>query len=289
MVTLPPSAASFAEPRPSRERAEPHRHRDIAESFGADAQRYDRTRPTYPPALAEAVLAGLPGPNLLDVGIGTGLSARPFVALGARVTGVEVDPRMAELARRRGFAVEIARFEDWDPAGRVFDAVISGQAWHWIDPGLGAAKAALALRPGGRIALFWNVMRPEPELAAAFGAVYRRVETGLAFDPWAADPLASQQPILQRAIDGLGQVRSFGDVEQWRFDWSQEYSRDEWLDVVPTAGGHNRIPPERLAQLLAGLGEAIDAAGGRITMGYATVVLTATRLSQPASEAPAGG
>jgi len=266
MPTLPPAPMG-----------EPHRHRAVAESFGLDPQRYDRTRPTYPPALAETVLAGLPGRRVLDVGIGTGLSALPFAARGAEVIGVEPDPRMAELARRRGFAVEIARFEDWSPAGRVFDAVISGQTWHWVDPVAGAAKAALALRPGGRIALFWNVFQPAPELAAAFGAVYRRVETGLPFDPWSVDPMAGQQMLMQRVIDGLARCGAFGEVRQWRTDWAREYTRDEWLDLVPTSGGHHLIPRPRLDELLAGLGEVIDAAGGRITVGYATVILTATR------------
>ena len=57
---------------------------------------------------------------------------------------------MAEVARRRGLAVEVAAFEAWEPAGRRFDAVVAGQAWHWIDPDAGAAKAAEVLRPGGR-------------------------------------------------------------------------------------------------------------------------------------------
>jgi len=256
---------------------EPHRHRAVAESFGLDPQRYDRTRPPYPPALAEAVLADLPGRRVLDVGIGTGLSALPFAALGAEVLGVEPDPRMAELARRRGFPVEIARFEDWSPAGRGFGAVISGQTWHWIDPVAGAAKAALALRPGGRIALFWNVFQPAPDLAAAFAAVYRRVATGLPYDPWSADPMAAQQTIMQRVADGLERSGAFREVQQWRTDWAREYTRDEWLDLVPTSGGHQLIPRPRLEELLAGLGEVIDAAGGRIVVGYATVLLAATR------------
>jgi hypothetical protein len=36
----------------------------------------------------------------------------------------------------------VAKFEDWDPAGRTFDSVIAAQAWHWVDPVAGAAKAA---------------------------------------------------------------------------------------------------------------------------------------------------
>jgi hypothetical protein len=42
------------------------------------------------------------------------------------VLGVEVDKRMAEFARREGFDVEVAAFEDWDAAGRTFDAIIAG-------------------------------------------------------------------------------------------------------------------------------------------------------------------
>jgi hypothetical protein len=41
---------------------------------------------------------------------------------------------------------------------------------------------------------------------------------------------------------------------------SRRIGRDDFLDQVPTSGGRNRIPPETLADLLAGLGQAIDAA-----------------------------
>ena len=46
---------------------------------------------------------------------------------------------MADFARRTGIEVEVATFEAWDSAGRTFDAVAAGQAWHWVDPVAGAA------------------------------------------------------------------------------------------------------------------------------------------------------
>src|SRR5579875_119327 len=116
----------------------------VARSFGADAARYDRARPSYPQAMVERIVGALPGRALVDVGCGTGIAARQFAAAGCSVLGVEVDERMAETARRGGLQVELAAFESWDPAGRRFDAVIAGQAWHWIDPAAGAAKAAQA-------------------------------------------------------------------------------------------------------------------------------------------------
>src|SRR5262245_17859684 len=133
---------------------EPHRHRTVAESFGVDPERYDRTRPPYPEAMIERILAVGAGTAVLDVGCGTGIAGRQFLASGCTVLGVEPDPRMAGFARQTGLSVEVATFEAWEPAGRTFDAVVSGTAWHWIDPVAGAAKAAQMLRPGGVLAPF---------------------------------------------------------------------------------------------------------------------------------------
>ncbi len=272
MVTLP----SWHEPTP-------HLHREIAESFGADAERYDRARPHYPQELADTVLSGLAGRRVLDVGIGTGLSALPFRAAGAEVLGVEVDARMAELARSRGFEVQIARFEDWDSRGVRFDAVVSGQTWHWIDPVAGAAKAADVLRPGGRLALFWNVGEPEPAISAAFGEVYRAVDTGLPFTPFASQVSAVEgyeRHIVTPAAVGIQDNGAFTTPQRLRLDWQTTITREAWLDQVPTAGGHNRIPAARLAELLEGLGKVIDDHGGGFTMNYATLALIVGRRNE---------
>src|SRR5487761_1362591 len=93
MPTIPPEPSPF----PVRES---HHARQMAESFGTDAERYDRARPGYPDAMVAAVVAASPGPDVLDVGIGTGIAARQFQAAGCRVLGVDPEARMAEGARR---------------------------------------------------------------------------------------------------------------------------------------------------------------------------------------------
>jgi SAM-dependent methyltransferase len=112
---------------------QPHQARPVAESFGSDPERYDRARPRYPEAMVQRIVGSSPGHDVLDVGCGTGIAARQFRAAGCRVLGVEPDARMADLARRSGVRVEVATFEAWDPAGREFDAIVAGPAWHWID------------------------------------------------------------------------------------------------------------------------------------------------------------
>jgi len=268
--TIPPEQARPAE-------REAHQAREVAESFGADAQRYDRARPSYPGALVHRIVAASPGVDVVDVGCGTGIAARQFQAAGCTVLGVDVDARMAELARERGLEVEVAKFEDWDPAGRTFDAVIYGQAWHWVDPVAGAAKAAQALRPSGRLAVFWNAFGAPADLAEAFAAVYRRVLPGQPMFHRPPPGAEVYRTGCAKAADGMRAAGGFGDTEDWQFDWDRPYTRDEWLDQLPTFGFHNQLPQATLQEVLAGIGAAIDAVGGGFTMHYATVVVTAAR------------
>jgi SAM-dependent methyltransferase len=273
MTTIPPE-------RPAPPERESHQYREVAESFGTDAERYDRTRPSYPGALVERIVAESPGPDVLDVGCGTGIVARLFQAAGCQVLGVDPDVRMAELASERGLEVEVAKFEDWEPTGRRFDVVVAGQAWHWVDPVAGAARAAVALRPGGRLAVFWNAFHFPADMSAAFAAAYRRSVPDSPMSQ--ASPGSMPGPeiyakMCAKAADGMRQAGGFDDPEQWRFDWDRRYTRDEWLDQVPTFGGHSQLAPAKLRQVLGDMGAAIDAAGGSFTVQYATMAATAAR------------
>jgi SAM-dependent methyltransferase len=269
--------------RPTRTGApdpEPHRYRRVAESVGADAERYDRTRPPYPGALVDRIIAASPGLDVLDVGCGTGIEARQFQVAGCTVLGVDPDPRMAEFARRSGVETEVATFEAWDPAGRTFDAVIAGTAWHWVDPVAGAAKAAQVLRPGGRLAPFHHVFQAPPEVTTTLATVYRQVVPDSPFDITTQVGRSASdlyEPLFVKIADGIRQAGGFGEPEQWRFDWERTYTRDEWLDQLPTLGSLTQLAPEELATVLERAGGAIDAMGGGFIMAYTTVAVTAER------------
>lgn len=264
-----PEAASVSE-------NEPHRQRQAAESFGSDPERYDRVRPRYPDVLIERIAWGAPGRLVLDVGVGTGIVARQFQAAGCQVLGIDPDARLAEFARHSGVDVEVSTFEAWEAAGRQFDAVVSGESWHWVDPVAGASKAAEVLRPGGRLAVFWITGRPAEGLDEAFADVYRRV---------LPEPLVARlekrsieeahSAMCAKAADGMRSTGAFDEPEQWRFEWAQSYTREEWLDALQTSGG--AVPESQLAELLEGVGGAIAAVGGSFTMNYVTFVVTGVR------------
>jgi hypothetical protein len=81
----------------------------------------------------------------------------------------------AAVARIKGLEVEVASFEQWDPRGRRFELAISAQAWHWIEPAAGAAKAATVLSDRGRIACFWNLGDPPADVRDRLAPVYERL------------------------------------------------------------------------------------------------------------------
>jgi len=129
--------------------------------FGTDAQAFQRTRPVCPAALFDDLvrLAGLaPGDRVAEIGPGTGQATVPLAERGLTVTAVEIDPSLAALAARRLAAFPAATvvtgtFEDWEPGGAPFAAVVAFSALHWVDLTVRYAKPARLLRPGGAFAV----------------------------------------------------------------------------------------------------------------------------------------
>jgi SAM-dependent methyltransferase len=229
-----------------------HLDRARAESFGAVAEAYEQWRPGFPDALLDD-LAALGATDALDVGCGTGKVARGLTQRGLSVLGVEIDARMAAVARRYGVRVEVAPFEDWDDAGRRFDLVACGDAWHWIDRKKGAAKIAHVLRPGGAFVWFWNLqVLEEPVMQALDVAyqqhapdtyVYGRVPTNM-------DPPPLEGP--------------FSPDEAKTYHWERRVTGADWAAFVATISDHQRLPPERLALLQAAIRAAVERFGETI-------------------------
>jgi SAM-dependent methyltransferase len=251
-----------------------HTDRRRASSFGDDAEEYDRVRPRYPAALIDVLVAERPR-AVLDVGCGTGIVARLLTARGCEVLGLEPDPRMAEVARRHGVQVEAGTIEEWDAAGRDFDLLTAGQAWHWVDPHRGAAKAAQVLRPGARIGLFWNQAHPGASIRPALEAAYGRHAPELG---QRSVLLGRRESSLYESVaEALRQTGAFGPVSVEMFEHRIVYSTEEWIDLARTHSDHHTLPPTQLAALLADIGTEVDRAGGQVPVQYEAALVTGRR------------
>ena len=132
--------------------------RKQAASFAGVADVYERSRPGYPEA-AVAWLAGSTPGDVVDLGAGTGKLTRSLVALGHRVTAVEpLEEMLAQLRASVPAARALTGGAEAIPLPDAsIDVVTCAQAFHWFDHDRALAEIARVLRPGGRIALVWNM------------------------------------------------------------------------------------------------------------------------------------
>lgn len=237
--------------------------------FGPIAADYDRHRPAPPEGLIDD-LERLGG-TVLDVGCGTGKAAVAMAERGLTVLGLEPDERMAAVARSHGVQVEIGAFETWDAGDRRFDLLTFADSWHFIDPAVGVRRAAELLRPGGKVARFWNSYLLEPPVIEALDRVYRRrapeiPQTWRQTSAW-APVRPDNDPFAQGGFTPL-RLRSYRS--------SALRSADEWVATVATTSSHLRLG-DRLAPLMSEVQAAIEALGGTLRE-HRTTFLALSRL-----------
>lgn len=137
---------------------------DSTQRFSDRVEAYLAGRPRYPAEIVDHLSAcgALPRHGVIaDIGVGTGLSAEPFLAAGFSVIGVEPNGLMraagAEfLARFPAYACRDGTADATGIADHAVDLVIAAQAFHWFDPSRFRAESLRIIRPGGWAALIWN-------------------------------------------------------------------------------------------------------------------------------------
>ncbi|TWX37060.1 class I SAM-dependent methyltransferase [Frigoribacterium sp. ACAM 257] len=213
----------------------------LASSFGQAADVYERGRPSYP---AEAVewLLPLGARHVVDLGAGTGKLTRVLLPRVEQVTAVEPSEGMrATLERAVPDAASLAGSAESMPLDdSSVDAVFVAQAWHWVDPRAAVPEVARVLRPGGTLALLWNI----------------RDETV----PWLAELSQVMHSPAERDMssDAPAVGEPFAPIERRDFPWVHELGRDELLAMIASRSYVITLSEDDRAQVLRDVGQLLD-------------------------------
>jgi len=254
--------------------------------FGHNPRGYGDARPEYPEAIYRFLIEhGALAPNTatLEIGAGNGLATRRLIERGANpITVVEPDARFGPLLRELASSGADLRvvpraFEETQFPPRTFDLVAAATSFHWLDRTTALARIADVLKPGGYIALWWNVFQIL-DRADAFHEATRSILENLAVSPSGAPdtiPFALDRSAREADFVSCGR---FGDVN---------YAETRWTFVLDTAHvgklyegfSHiQRLPEARRMRLLEQLMDVAQTQfGGRVERNVTSPIYLARR------------
>jgi SAM-dependent methyltransferase len=149
---------------------------DVRARFSNRVEDYVRYRPGYPAEVVETLIRehGVStADSIADLGSGTGISSRLFLAAGFEVFAVEPNEPMRGAAERD--SATFAHFHSTAgsaeattlPAGSVGIA-LAAQAFHWFDRPRARAEMERILREPRLVVLLWNERRVEGPFLTAY-------------------------------------------------------------------------------------------------------------------------
>jgi SAM-dependent methyltransferase len=160
-------------------------------------------------------------------------------------------------------------FEDAPLPEASFDIVASATAFHWVDPAVGARKAAQALRDLGWLAV-WSNVYGDPERPDPFHEAIQPLLRAFAPDlsrPEAPRPEDARSPEEETACS------DFDAAEEHVLRWEATHDPDQIRALFSTLSPWIALPVERREPLLDALHALTrDAFAGRVVRPYRTLI-----------------
>ena len=223
---------------------------EMSTSFGSAAGTYESGRPDYPIQavdwMLQPVVGGERSIRVADVGAGTGKLTRAVVELGAEVVAIDPDAKMLAVLREHvhGVPTFVGSAESLPLPDAGLDAVLLGQAWHWVDPTAASAEVGRVLRSGGVLGLVWNIRDESVEWVRRLTSIMRGSH--------AEQMLAEGDPPL---------APPFGASESAQWRWSRPMNRESLLAMARSRSYIITATPEDRAAIEAGLLALFDEIG----------------------------
>jgi len=219
-------------------------HDVAASGFDAQADAYERARPSYPPDAVGWFTDNLriaPGARVVDLAAGTGKFTRLLAPFGADLAAVEPVGGMAHHLRVAVPDVPLASAsaEALPFAGHSLDAVTVAQAFHWFEAEAAFTELHRVLRPGGRVGLVWNARDRSVDWVDQVWGIMDRVEKRA---PWREHEQWSES--------ALGERLGFGPLHEATFFHEHRLSTDDVVIRVQSVSHVAVLTPEDRERVL---------------------------------------
>ncbi|MFF5625950.1 class I SAM-dependent methyltransferase [Microbacterium sp. LWH10-1.2] len=188
---------------------------DMATSFGAEAGNYEAGRPDYPFEAVAWMLEPMPAGStrIADVGAGTGKLTRVLAAApDAEIVAIDPDPAMLSALRDAvpGVPTFVGTAESLPLPDAGLDAVVLGQAWHWVDPVTASAEVGRVVKSGGVLGLIWNLRDERADWV-------RRL----------TEIMHGSNAEIMMAEGGPSIATPFGELEEETWEWVRPITREQ--------------------------------------------------------------
>ena len=218
------------------------------EMFNQMADYYDRFRPGYPEELIRKIVekAGLTEDScVVEIGAGSGKATAQFVDYDFDLLCIEPGKDLADKGRERfkgrKISYVVSTFEACNLPERAFDAIISAQAFHWVEKPLGYELCARCLKPGGWLMPFWNIeIIRDTALDRELHEIIER------YDAYTA--VMKEDAYVQRVKRITAEIRDSGlfhEPEIIQVEWEKSFTAEEYFGYAMTGNVFVRNPEER--------------------------------------------
>lgn len=229
-----------------------------ATSFERWAAEYDRYRPGYPSSLFDEiadVLALPQHPRVADLGAGTGIATFSMAERGWTVTAVEPASKMLDVLRSRAgdrgldVTVREGSAETSGMPDSSVDLAVAAQAFHWFDRRQALREMARIVRPGGGVALFWNVRDAERSpLVADYEALIGRYFGEQGIGQYLQHGRSAEHAATSEAFAA---VAAFDSVRYAELRQRIDMEADDFVGMAFTASYIRALPDEEQTRLRA--------------------------------------
>ena len=196
---------------------------NTVERFSDRVENYIKYRPSYPPEVLQLFRdkMGLSSKSIVaDVGSGPGISARQFLENGNVVYCVEPNDAMRDAAENLlavfdGFRSVKGDSENTSLPAASVDFITAAQAFHWFKPEPTKREFRRILKPGGYVALIWNLRKLD---TTPFLQEYEQFILGHATDYAAVRHDNITEAEIGRFFDGSFEHAVFQNVQVFDFE-----------------------------------------------------------------------